>query len=120
MAKSFKTAIDLSKNELQNAVIQNLSSAPGSPVKGQKYFNSTDNIEYYYNGTAWVPCSYSLTINNNGDNRVLTANNTIFSLEAEANLTFDGTTLKVGSLTCLLYTSPSPRDGLLSRMPSSA
>ena len=25
-----------------------------------------------------------------------------------------------GHLTCLLYTSPSPRDGLLSRMPSSA
>ena len=27
---------------------------------------------------------------------------------------------KYGSATCLLYTSPSPRDGLLSRMPSSA
>ena len=26
----------------------------------------------------------------------------------------------VGTLACLLYTSPSPRDGLLSRMPSSA
>ena len=25
-----------------------------------------------------------------------------------------------GACTCLLYTSPSPRDGLLSRMPSSA
>ena len=25
-----------------------------------------------------------------------------------------------GSYNCLLYTSPSPRDGLLSRMPSSA
>ena len=25
-----------------------------------------------------------------------------------------------GAPTCLLYTSPSPRDGLLSRMPSSA
>ena len=25
-----------------------------------------------------------------------------------------------GSFICLLYTSPSPRDGLLSRMPSSA
>ena len=25
-----------------------------------------------------------------------------------------------GSAPCLLYTSPSPRDGLLSRMPSSA
>ena len=31
----------------------------------------------------------------------------------------DSETLK-GSGTCLLYTSPSPRDGLLSRMPSSA
>ena len=27
---------------------------------------------------------------------------------------------ETGSKTCLLYTSPSPRDGLLSRMPSSA
>ena len=27
---------------------------------------------------------------------------------------------QVDDLTCLLYTSPSPRDGLLSRMPSSA
>ena len=26
----------------------------------------------------------------------------------------------LGTKTCLLYTSPSPRDGLLSRMPSSA
>ena len=28
--------------------------------------------------------------------------------------------LNDNSLSCLLYTSPSPRDGLLSRMPSSA
>ena len=28
--------------------------------------------------------------------------------------------VKDRSLACLLYTSPSPRDGLLSRMPSSA
>ena len=33
-------------------------------------------------------------------------------------LTENGT--KVIDLACLLYTSPSPRDGLLSRMPSSA
>ena len=98
MSKGFKTAIDLEKNELQNAVIQNLSSAPGSPVKGLKYFNSTTNIEYYYNGSAWVPCSYSLTINNNGNDRVLTSNNSVSSIEAEANLLFDGTNLKVGSI----------------------
>ena len=28
--------------------------------------------------------------------------------------------VNIGTSTCLLYTSPSPRDGLLSRMPSSA
>ena len=32
----------------------------------------------------------------------------------------DGLKLKNEPLTCLLYTSPSPRDGLLSRMQSSA
>ena len=31
-----------------------------------------------------------------------------------------GTKVKGHNLACLLYTSPSPRDGLLSRMPSSA
>ena len=30
------------------------------------------------------------------------------------------TGLHAGHMSCLLYTSPSPRDGLLSRMPSSA
>ena len=30
------------------------------------------------------------------------------------------TEVRAATFTCLLYTSPSPRDGLLSRMPSSA
>ena len=37
----------------------------------------------------------------------------------EAGTGLDGATIDV-SRSCLLYTSPSPRDGLLSRMPSSA
>ena len=32
----------------------------------------------------------------------------------------DGSEADVMGMICLLYTSPSPRDGLLSRMPSSA
>ena len=35
-------------------------------------------------------------------------------------MTKDGEKTRIGYKVCLLYTSPSPRDGLLSRMPSSA
>ena len=42
---------------------------------------------------------------------------TTFSKESQLNLRLPTSDLP---LDCLLYTSPSPRDGLLSRMPSSA
>ena len=38
----------------------------------------------------------------------------------ELQLNQAGSKALIRSCTCLLYTSPSPRDGLLSRMPSSA
>ena len=38
----------------------------------------------------------------------------------DAEILLDGIEDRKGFLICLLYTSPSPRDGLLSRMPSSA
>jgi hypothetical protein len=49
----FLTVLDLQKNELQNAVIQNLASDPSSPVQGQVYYNSTNDVLKVYDGSAW-------------------------------------------------------------------
>jgi hypothetical protein len=58
MARKFLTAIDLAKNELQNARIQNLGSYGANPTagteKGLMYFNSTDNTLYWWDGTQWI------------------------------------------------------------------
>lgn len=50
----FLTNLDLNRNELQNAVIQNLSTAPSNPKTGQIYYNTVDKLLYQYDGTNWV------------------------------------------------------------------
>ena len=53
--------IDLCKNELQNAVLQNLASAPADPKAGQIYFDSASSKFYGYNGSGWVDLGQVLT-----------------------------------------------------------
>ena len=54
MAIPFLKDVDLNQNELQNAVLQNLASAPENPVAGQMYFDTVDNISYTFDGTDWI------------------------------------------------------------------
>jgi len=61
MAKKVLVNLDLSKNQILNVALQNLASAPGSPVAGQIYFNTTDSAIYFYDGAAWVNISGDIT-----------------------------------------------------------
>ena len=53
----YLTNLDLNQNEIQNVRLQNLASAPSSPVKGQPYFDTTTNRGMIYNGSTWLRMS---------------------------------------------------------------
>lgn len=56
MAIKFVSSINLNQNELQNAVVQNLASPPGSPLEGQIYYDSSagDKSIYFWDGSGWI------------------------------------------------------------------
>lgn len=51
--------LDLSKNQIQNAVVQLLSADPGTPTEGQLYYNTVSHKPFIYNGTSFIDMSSS-------------------------------------------------------------
>ena len=71
--------LNLAQAQLRGAAIDNLAAAPGTPVAGQIYHNTTNNNTYIYNGSAWE----DITIDNfeklytsDGDNTLTTSDGT--------------------------------------------
>ena len=58
------TNLDLNKNELQNAKLQNLAVAPANSSEGIIYTNTTDHITYVHNGTGFVDITKQGTVTN--------------------------------------------------------
>lgn len=46
--------LDLSKNQLLNATVQNLATAPTSPQEGQIYYDTGDDTVYVWTGSSWL------------------------------------------------------------------
>jgi len=67
----------------------------GSPVNGMFRYNTTTNEFEGYQNNAWGAVGGGTVINNNADNKIITGSSTAETLEAETNLTYDGSDLSV-------------------------
>lgn len=85
---NYGSAINLNKNELQNAVVQNLATPPASPKAGQEYFDTVLGKYGIWNGTGW---DYMGTSESSGD----FSTNTASSVDGEV-VVFSGTGGKTG------------------------
>lgn len=58
----YLTNLDLNRNELQNARLQNLATPPSNPVEGQVYYNTTDKMVYKWDGVQWSAMGSAYTL----------------------------------------------------------
>ena len=103
MAKKFLTSLDLAKNQILNVALQNLATAPSSPVAGQIYFNTADSRIYFWDGSAWVDISGNIKdiIAGDGLSRSIDAAGDVYTLDVNvdnATIEINADTLRVKDL----------------------
>lgn len=89
------TNMDLNQNELQNAVLQPLVTAPPSPKLGQIYVNSAQKKVMWYDGGAWKTIGVVIEQSDtNGNIKVDNAEIKVYNLPVATDTTLGG--IKVG------------------------
>lgn len=104
MSRKFLTNLDLNKNELQNAVIQPLASAPSSPVEGQVYYNTTDDTVYVRANGVWLDLGIQGGAGATNLDATLSATNTIITSDTGTDATIPAAdTTNAGVMTKAMY-----------------
>jgi hypothetical protein len=98
--KNYLVNLNLNKNELQNAAIQNLAVAPLNPGNGQIYFNTIDDTIYFWDSTKWV-----------GTGGDITSVNGTYPIETTYGV---GPTANSGDVTISIVPATSTQSGSLS------
>ena len=62
MAIKYLNNIDLDQNQLIRAVVHNSTSDPTSPLKGQIYMDTTNNVLKFHNGSSFISVMDNTTI----------------------------------------------------------
>ena len=90
-------------------------------VEKSTLFKSLSHVQSIVEKKNTIPILSNILIEAKENCLLLSATDMDISIKEKLNCNIieEGSTT-VSAQTCLLYTSPSPRDGLLSRMPSSA
>ena len=106
-----KIIIDAKKRKISRKKLSNLEVDKAAPLKGKLL------IQMFEKSSLRTRLSFYLAIKQLGGSTLTLRPNELHLSKGGESIE---DTAKILSNFCLLYTSPSPRDGLLSRMPSSA
>ena len=113
---------------IEQMYVKYVNNDPNLPESWKKYFidigDDINSIVKEVNGPSWSPRQNKIDESKILENEIETLESQNKEIDQKDIVASNSNSIKAVSLIracrCLLYTSPSPRDTLLSRMPSSA